>query len=363
LRNARDGPKVEPKRQGPFESEVLMAPRMGREVHLKSIPRGMPSEDIFELETVPVPDPEPGQVLVRQIWMSVDPYMRGRMRVGGRSYSPPFEQNAVLDGAAVGQVLASRHPGFEVGSYVVGSSGGFREYFVTDGAGLRVVDPKATPLSAWLGVLGVPGFTAWVGVKELLRPKRDQTLFVSGAAGAVGSVACQIAKSFGCRVIGSAGSDEKCAWLSELGIDAALNYKTADDFTRALADVCPAGLDLYFENVGGIQLEAALEVMNDWGRIAVCGLISQYNATAPTPGPRNFANVLTRRLEVRGFIILDHRARFGEFVGDMLPWVKEGRVQWRETVYDGLENAPRAFLGLFSGDNIGKSLVRIAADE
>jgi NADPH-dependent curcumin reductase CurA len=339
-----------------------MAARTGREIHLKSMPHGLPSEEIFEIKSVTVPEPAPGQVLVRQIWMSIDPYMRGRMRPGVRSYVPPFEQNAVLDGAAVGRVIASRHPALGVGDYVVGASGGFREYFCGDGERLRVIDPAAAPLSAWLGILGTPGFTAWLGMKELLSPKPGQTLFVSGAAGAVGSVACQIGKIFGCRVIGSAGSDEKCAWLRELGIDVALNYKTAGDFTRALARACDSGLDRYFENVGGAQLEAALEVMNDWGRIALCGLISQYNATEPTPGPRNFANVLSRRIEVRGFIILDHRARFGEFLGDMLPWVQEGRVQGRETVYEGLDSAPRAFLGLFSGDNIGKSLVRISAD-
>jgi NADPH-dependent curcumin reductase CurA len=340
-----------------------MAARSGREIHLKSIPQGMPSEQIFEFVTVAVPDPEPGQVLVRQIWMSVDPYMRGRMRAGGRSYVPPFEVNAVLDGAAVGRVVASRNPAFRVGDRVVGPSGGFREYFMSDGKRLRVVDPNAVTLSAWLGVLGVPGFTAWIGVKEILLPTPGQALFVSGAAGAVGSVACQIAKISGCHVIGSAGSDEKCAWLRELGVDVALNYKTAGDFTRALAEACPSGLDRYFENVGGVQLEAALEVLNDFGRIAVCGLIAQYNATAPAAGPRNFANVISRRLDVRGFIILDHFTRFGEFMSDMLPWVRDGRVQWRETVYEGLDSVPRAFLGLFSGDNVGKSVVRIGPDE
>jgi NADPH-dependent curcumin reductase CurA len=339
-----------------------MDPKVGREVHLKAIPNGVPSEEIFEIVTLPVREPEPGQVLVRQIWMSVDPYMRSRMRVGGRSYSPPFECNAALDGAAVGQIVASRHPVLQVGQYVVGTSGGFREYFTTHGQGLRVVDPEVAPLPMWLGVLGTPGFTAWVGVREILQPAKGQTLFVSGAAGAVGSVACQIGKALGCRVVGSAGADEKCNWLRELEVDTALNYKTTPDFSRALSAACPKGLDLYFENVGGAQLEAALDVINDHGKIALCGLISQYNATAPASGPRNLGNLLTRRIHLRGFIILDHLERFGQFMSEMLPWVKEGRVLARHTVYKGLENAPRAFLDLFEGGNIGKSVVQVGAE-
>jgi NADPH-dependent curcumin reductase CurA len=339
-----------------------MTPQSGREVHLKSIPTGLPSPDIFELKTLPVAEPAEGQVLVRQLWMSVDPYMRGKMRAGGRSYSAPFVPNAVLDGGAVGRIIASRHPVLRVGDHVVSPSGGFREYFTTDGRTLRVIDPQAAELSLWLGVLGMPGFTAWVGVKDVLQPAPGQTLFVSGAGGAVGSVVCQLGKLLGCRVVASAGSDEKCSWLRELGVDVALNYRAEKDFAQALAAACPAGLDHYFDNVGGSQLEAALDVVNDFGKVAVCGLISQYNATSPVPGPRNFANVLTRRLSMRGYIISDHQARLGAFIAEMLPWVQQGRLKWRQTVYEGLESAPRAFLDLFAGANIGKAVVRVAQD-
>lgn len=339
-----------------------MNPHKSREIHLKNRPVGMPVESDFELVEVTVPGPTSGELLVKNLYMSVDPYMRGRM-IDRKSYVPPFQIGAVLDGGAVGEVLESNSDAFEVGDHVL-SMNGWREYFVSPASALQKIDGSAAPLSAYLGVLGMPGLTAYVGLLDIGQPKTDETVFVSGAAGAVGSVVCQIARKKGCRVVGTAGSQEKVDWLVEVaGVDVALNYRTSDNLHRSLRKACPDGVDVYFDNVGGDHLEAALGLMNDHGRIVACGGISAYNATEPPPGPRNLFQMITKRLLWKGFIVTDHLDRFPTFVREAASWIADGSLQWRETVHEGIESAPQAFLGLFTGGNVGKMLVRLGADE
>ena len=304
-----------------------------------------------------MPEPGDGQALVRNAYLSVDPYMRGRMREA-KSYVPPFPVGQVMDGGAVGQVVASNTPDLAEGDWV-NTQLGWREHALVEGGGVLKVDPDVAPVSTALGVLGMPGFTAWVGLTEFGRPKEGETLFVSGAAGAVGSTVGQLAKLRGLRVVGSAGSDEKAELLTgELGFDAALNYKT-DDLDEALREHCPDGIDIYFDNVGGDHLEAALNRMNVWGRIPLCGAISGYNEETPPPGPRNFLAVLPKRLTIRGFIILDHFDRYRDFQAEVGPLVGDGKIAYRETVVEGIENMPDAFLGLLEGQNTGKMLVKV----
>jgi hypothetical protein len=334
-----------------------------REIHLKSRPEGAPGPENFELVTTPMPEPGEGQMLIRNVWMTVDPYMRGRM-MDRESYVPPFQIGAVLDGGSVGEVVASRNGRFKVGDYVCGfASGGWREYYVDDGSMLQQVDPGVAPLPAYLGAVGMPGLTAYGGLLRIGEPKEGETVLVSAASGAVGTVVCQIAKIHGCRVVGTAGSDAKVAWLrDEIGIDAAINYKTCGDLEAALARACPGGVDIYFENVGGAHLEAALNLMNQRGRLVMCGMISQYNATEPVPGPANLLLVVGKSLKMQGFIVTDFLDMVPSFFTDMGRWIGEGKLTWKETVLDGIENAPRAFLGLFAGQNFGKMLVRLGPD-
>jgi NADPH-dependent curcumin reductase CurA len=336
---------------------------MNREVRLKARPQGAPTLDLFDVVESPMPELGDGDVLVRNIFMSVDPYMRGRMN-DVKSYVPPFQIGEALDGRAVGEVVESRQAELRVGDYV--SSGlGWREYFTSDGSADRgelvKLDPSVDPLSLYLGVLGMPGMTAWLGMGQIGKPQRGETVFVSGAAGAVGSVAGQLASLEGCRVVGSAGSDAKVAFVTdELGFDAAFNYKSVD-LEQAVAAACPNGIDVYFDNVGGAHLQAALEQMNDFGRIVSCGMISQYNEASPTPGPNNLAHIVRKRLRVQGFIVSDSADQVGEFRAEMTRRVAAGEIHYRETVVEGLENAPQAFIGLFQGDNIGKMVVQIGA--
>lgn len=338
-----------------------MSENVSREVRLKTRPVGLPKESDFELAEVTVAAPGENEVLVKNIYMSVDPYMRGRM-IDRKSYSAPFVVGEVMAGGAVGEVLESRADGFQVGDHVL-SMNGWRERFLSSGGELRKVDGNLAPLSAYLGVLGMPGLTAYIGLEDIGKPEPGQTVFVSGAAGAVGSAACQIAKAKGCRVVGSAGSSEKVDWLQdEAGVDVALNYRTVDDLRAALLEACPDGVDVYFDNVGGDHLEAALWGMNDYGRIIACGSISTYNATEPQPGPSNLFQMIGKRLLWKGFIVSDHVDRFPAFEQAMGAWIAEGKMAWRETVHEGIENAPQAFMGLFSGGNIGKMIVRLAAD-
>jgi NADPH-dependent curcumin reductase CurA len=339
----------------------MMTETISREIRLRSRPVGMPSESDFELAQVVIPEPGEGEVLVRNIYMSVDPYMRGRM-VDRESYVPPFQLGRPLQGGCVGQVVRSKGGRFQVGDYVLGMLG-WREYYVSDGAGLIKIDPNLAPIQAYLGTLGMTGLTAYVGLLDIGQPKEGDTVFVSAASGAVGAVVCQIAKIKGCRVVGSAGSDEKVAWLlDEAGVDAAFNYKRVDRLTAELGQHCPHGIDVYFENVGGEYLKAALAHMNSFGRIVLCGMISQYNLTEPQPGPSNLAYAIGKRLMLKGFIVSDHLDRLPQFYADVGKWIAEGRIKWKETIVEGIENAPKAFIGLFKGENFGKMLVKIGPD-
>jgi NADPH-dependent curcumin reductase CurA len=338
-----------------------MAESKGCEIRLKNRPLGMPNVSDFELAEVPIPEPGEGEILVRNIYMSVDPYMRGRMR-DIESYIPPFQIGKPLEGGCVGQVLKSHGGKFQVGDYVLGMLG-WREYYVSNGSNLTKIDPKIAPIQAYLGTLGMTGFTAYMGLFDIGQPKKGETVFVSAASGAVGAVVCQIGKIKGCRVVGSAGSDEKVAWLmDEAGADSAFNYRKVEDLTAELGRHCSNGIDIYFDNVGGKHLEAALSQMNTFGRIVLCGMISLYNATRPMAGPSNLILAIVRRLTLKGFIVSDYLGRLPEFNADMGTWISEGRIKWKETIVDGIENAPKAFISLFSGENFGKMLVRIGPD-
>jgi NADPH-dependent curcumin reductase CurA len=338
-----------------------MKKSLSSEIHLKRRPSGMPEESDFELVEVPIPEPGDGEVLVRNIYMSVDPYMRGRMD-DYESYVAPFQIGEPLSGGCVGQVVESNDTTFQVGDFVVGSRG-WREYFTARGNFLLPVDSSIAPICTFLGTVGMPGMTAYVGLLDIGQPKEGETVFVSAAAGAVGSVACQIAKLKGCRVVGSAGSAEKIEWLlDEARIDAAFNYKEVAKIRRELKKLCSQGIDIYFENVGGEHFEAALGRMNNFGRVVMCGSISDYNDPIPPPGPRNLGFVVTKRLTLKGYIISDHYDSLPQFYADMKTWIDAGKLKWRETIVEGLEHAPKAFIGLFKGDNLGKMLVQISPD-
>jgi NADPH-dependent curcumin reductase CurA len=328
-----------------------------REIRLKSRPVGMPTLENFEIAEIDAPQPEAGQALVRNLWMSVDPYMRGRM-YDRPSYVPPFRIGEALQGGAIGEVVASGDPGFKKGD-LVESMLGWREAFVAPVAMLNKLPAADAPPQAFLGVLGMPGLTAYAGLLEIGQPKAGETVFVSGAAGAVGSVVCQIAKIKGCAVVASVGSDAKARWLKEAGIDQVVNYK-AGELLAAVRAAAPNGIDVYFDNVGGAHLEVALEVARPFARFVECGMISQYNATEPAPGPRNLIYVVGKSLKLQGFIVIQFQHLRAQFQRDMLGWIGEGKIKWEETVETGLENAPAAFLKLFTGANTGKMLVKLA---
>jgi len=337
----------------------MSAPK-NRDVRLIRRPSGLPGPADFELAESPIPSPLPGQVLVRNLFMSVDPYMRGRMS-DRKSYAAPYQLGETMTGGAVGRVV-SGNDRFAAGDHVV-SQNGWREWFVSDGDDLRKVDVSLAPAEAYLGVLGMTGLTAYAGLTRIGGLKPEDRVFVSAAAGAVGSVACQIALAMGCEIVaGSAGTDEKCAWLKQLGVRDAINYRETDDLAAAVAEAMPSGIDLAFENVGGAHLEAALANMREQGRMLICGLIDQYNSPAPPPGPRNLVLVLARRLTVRGFLVLDHFDLMERFREDMSRWLAEGKIKTRQTVVEGIENATAAFTGLFHGNNIGKMLVKLSDD-
>ena len=337
-----------------------------REFRLASRPAALPSAENFSLATVDVPAPAEGQVLVRNLFMSVDPYMRGRMN-DMKSYVPPFQVGQPLEGGAVGEVIESRAPSIPAGA-IVTSNKGWRDRFVADPRELRVVDGSVQPLTVYLGALGMTGLTAWVGL-DLVGVKAGEVIFISAAAGAVGSLAGQLATLRGCRVIGSAGSAEKVRLLtSELGFDAAFNYKDglraeasakAGDVYAQLKQAAPDGIDVYFDNVGGDHLEAALSSLRVHGRVIACGSIAGYNAGRPVPGPRNMFLIVTKRLTIRGFIVIDSLKRMPEFLAEVAPLVAAGRIRSKETVIEGLERAPEAFISLFSGENVGKMVVKV----
>ncbi len=328
-----------------------------REIRLKSRPIGVPSLDNFEIAATTLPDPVHGEVLVRNHWLSVDPYMRGRM-YDRPSYVPPFRIGAALEGGAVGEVLASNDPAFAVGD-MVSSMLGWREAFVAPATALTRLPAGGAPPQAYLGVLGIPGLTAYAGLLQLGEPKPGETVLVSGAGGAVGQIVCQIAKLKGCKVVASAGSDEKLAWLKEAGVDAGVNYKTCGELLPALRAVTPKGVDIYFDNVGGAHLEAALELARPFARFVECGMIASYNDTGPTPGPQNMSYIIGKRIRMQGFIVLDFFSLHDKFEKDMNQWIDEGAIRWEETVESGLEKTPAAFLSLFSGGNTGKMLVKL----
>ena len=311
------------------------------------------------MEEGPVPELGEGEFLVGISYLSVDPYMRGRMNAA-RSYAEPQQLDEVMGGGAVGKVLASRHPGFAEGEYAVGMFG-WQQYAISDGRGVMKADPRLAPISTSLGVLGMPGLTAYFGLSDVCAPRAGETVLVSGAAGAVGSAAGQIAKIHGCRVVGIAGRDDKIGWITdELGFDAAFNYKTAASYFEKLEELCPGGIDCYFDNVGGAITDAVFPLMNPGGRVAVCGQIARYNLEEPDTGPRLLPLVLVRTLKVQGFLVFQYVGRYGEAFPQLAQWVQEGRLKYRETVAQGIENAISAFLGMLRGENIGKQLVKIS---
>ena len=326
-----------------------------REIRLASRPVGAPTPETFDLAEVDLPEPAEGEVLVRNSWMSVDPYMRGRMN-DTKSYIPPFEVGAALQGGAVGEVVASRADSHPVGTQVLHMQG-WREHAVGPATSFRVIDTSQVSASAYLGVLGMPGLTAWAGLFKVAAMQPGETVFISGAAGAVGSLVGQLVKLRGGTAVGSAGSAAKVSWLKEIGFDAAFDYH--DGVLPQLREAAPEGIDVYFENVGGEHLEAAIEVLKVHGRIAVCGLISAYNATTPPAGPANFGQVISKRLRIEGFLATDQGPHQQEFLAEVIPALADGRVQARETVLEGLDRAPEAFLGLLSGANTGKMLVKL----
>jgi NADPH-dependent curcumin reductase CurA len=322
-------------------------------------PDGEPDMDSFELRESDVPEPEHGQLLVRVRYLSVDPYMRGRMR-DADSYAEPWSVGDVMAGAVVGEVVDSESDAYDAGDLVTGN-GTWADYSVLDADEVAPVDPSIADLPAYLGVLGMPGRTAYFGLLDVGEPKPGDTVVVSGAAGAVGSVVGQVAKRNGCRVVGFAGTDEKTAWLTDdLGFDAAINYKTVDDYSEALDDAAPDGVDVYFDNVGGPITDAVFTKLNLDARVAVCGQIAHYNDESVPTGPRKLPQLIATRARVQGLLVGDYVTRFEEASERLGQWVAAGELGHRETVVEGLDNAPDAFLGLFSGDNIGKQVVRVS---
>jgi NADPH-dependent curcumin reductase CurA len=329
-----------------------------REIRLAARPAGEPKPSDFELAEVEVPEPADGELLVHNRFMSVDPYMRGRMNEA-KSYVPPFQLGEPLSGGAVGDVVASRAGGINEGDVILHQLG-WREYSIVPADQARVVDTSVAPASAFLGVLGMTGLTAYVGLLDIAQLRDGDIVFVSGAAGAVGSMAGQIAKLRGHTVIGSAGSAEKVSYLvDELGLDAAFNYRDGP-VAKQLRAAAPDGIDVYFDNVGGEHLEAAIAAMHNHGRVAMCGAISAYNATEAPPGPRTLPLAVGRRLTLRGFIVSDHFDRFPDFAKEVGGWLRDGRIKHHETVVQGgIEAAPQAFIDLLRGANTGKMVVRL----
>ncbi|WP_053363688.1 NADP-dependent oxidoreductase [Bacillus sp. FJAT-27251] len=334
---------------------------LNRKILLKSSPVGMPDESNFEWIESSVPEITNGEVLIQSIYISVDPYMRGRMSAA-KSYAKPYEVGEPFMGGIVGKVLDSRNPRFEAGMYVEGRMD-WAEYNVSDGSNIRRIHPGRAPISTALHVLGMPGLTAYFGLLQIGKPKEGETVVVSGASGAVGMIVGQIAKLKGCRVVGIAGSDEKCAYITgELGFDAAINYKTAGNLRGALKEACPNGVDVYFDNVGGSVTDTVMTLINFQARIIICGQISQYNLEKPEMGPRVMGQLLTTSSMMKGFIVSDYAEHNKEALTQMAHWVQEGKIKYRENIVEGFENTVDAFLGLFRGDNIGKQLVKVGEE-
>src|SRR5215216_2870395 len=336
----------------------------GKRIVLASRPVGEPKPSDFRLEECPVPAPGPGEVLLRTIWLSLDPYMRGRMSEGP-SYVPPVPIGGVMEGGTVSEVIASKNPDFAQGDIVL-SRAGWQTHALSDGKGLTKIDPKIAPISTAVGVLGMPGMTAYTGLLDIGKPQAGETVVVAAASGAVGSAVGQIAKIKGARAVGIAGGKDKCDYVKrELGFDECVDHRDPN-LASKLREACPKGVDVYFENVGGAVFEAVYPLLNAFARIPVCGLIAQYNeteASVPKWAPSLMRTVLTKRLTIRGFIVSDFAARHAEFLRDMSQWVREGKVKYREFVTEGLDSAPAAFIGMLKGANFGKQLVRVGPDK
>ena len=326
------------------------------QVQLASRPTGSVEESNFKIVETDMPKPGPGEVLVKNLWLSLDPYMRGRMNAV-KSYSKYVEIGEVMVGGTVGQVVESNNPKFKVGNHVVGALG-WQLYGLSNGDGLSMVDPKLVPLSAYLGVCGMPGATAWIGLLEHCAPKAGETVLVSAASGAVGGVVGQLAKLQGCRAVGIAGGAKKCEFaVKELGFDACVDYK-AGKLIDDLKAACPNGVDNYFENVGGEVMDAAFRVLNPFSRVALCGMISDYNATEAY-GTKMVRSLLVNRVKLQGFIVFDRQDLYVRAVSQLAKWVSQGKLKYHETVADGLHSAPKAFIGLLKGQNLGKQLVKL----
>lgn len=327
-----------------------------RKIVLAKRPNGWVQEDDFQLVEQPIPTPSAGEVLIRTHYLSLDPYMRGRMNAS-KSYAASVELGDVMVGEVVGEIVASERPDYTVGEFVAARLG-WQEYALSKGDGLRKVDASRLPISTALGVVGMPGVTAWVGLFEIGEAKAGDTVVVAAAAGAVGSVVGQLAKKHGCRAIGIAGGAEKCAYVvNELGFDACIDYK-ADDLAGQLSAAAPNGVDVYFENVGGEILETVVAQLNTFGRIALCGLVSQYNATEPH-GFRSLGQLLSKRIKLQGFIVGDHLPVWPQALAELSEGVASGQIRYHETIAEGLENAPKAFIGMLKGANLGKQLVKL----
>jgi NADPH-dependent curcumin reductase CurA len=333
-----------------------------RRIVLASRPEGEPRPENFRLDTAPVPQPGPDEVLLRTRYLSLDPYMRGRMSAA-RSYAKPVEPGDVMVGGTVSEVVASNVDGLAPGDIVLGQMG-WQEYGVSKRQGLRKLDPAAAPIQTALGVLGMPGMTAYTGLLNIGQPKEGETVVVAAATGPVGSLVGQIAKLKGCRAVGIAGGADKCrALIDEFGFDAAIDHR-ASDMAARLKEACPKGIDVYFENVGGAVWDAVFPLLNDFSRIPVCGLVAQYNMTELPAGPDRtpvlMRAILSKRLLLRGFIVSDFASQHGEFQRDVGAWLREGKIKYREDVVEGLENAPQAFIGLLQGKNFGKLLIKVS---
>ncbi len=332
---------------------------MNKQIILAQRPEGFPKESDFKLVESPIPVPAAGEIIVQTLYLSVDPYMRGRMN-DVKSYAPPVKLGEVMVGGVVGQVMQSKLAEFKKGDIVEGFFG-WQEYAVSDGKGVRKIDPQLAPISTALSVLGMPGLTAYFGLLDIGKPQAGETVVVSGAAGAVGSMVGQIAKITGCRVVGVAGSDVKVDYLMrELGFDAAFNYKTTDDYFKKLKELCPGGIDVYFDNVGGPVMDAVFKLINVKARVCVCGQISQYNLAKPEMGPRFLWKLIEKRARVEGFLVFQFADRYAEGLRQMAEWYKAGKMKIREEITEGIKNAPRAFIGMLQGQNTGKQLVKIA---
>ena len=331
---------------------------VNRKFTLAARPVGYPKPSDFDLVTEPIPTPNDGEVLVRTNYLSVDPYMRGRMN-DRASYAPNVQIGEVMVGSVVGEVVASKNSDFQVGDFATGGLG-WQEYGMSHGSNLRKVDPTLAPISTALGILGMPGLTAYFGLLEICKPQPGETVFVSAAAGAVGSLVGQIAKIKGCRAVGSAGSAEKVDYVvNELGFDAAFDYKTTEDYAAKLTEQCPDGIDVYFDNVGGAITDAVFPLINVKARVSICGQISQYNLENPEQGPRFLWHLIVKRAKIEGFLVFEFADKHDDGLRQMAEWIQAGKLKYREEIAEGFENAPTAFIGMLQGSNIGKQLVKV----